>query len=74
MKNIYNNGKSVVSLCTKSAKISSTNAATGIAPTVGTYSSNFWALVKKGSYTNGASGVLYLYPKVDLTQASTLQV
>lgn len=69
---IYNNGKSVVSLCTKSAKISSTNSATGITPTVGTYSTNFWALVKKGSYTNGASGVLYLYPKVDLTQASTL--
>ena len=71
---IYNRGKSVVSVCTKAMKTISSSSMVATAPTVGVNAANFWGSVKKGSNTNGTSGVLYLYPKIDLTHAYTLHV
>lgn len=71
---IYNNGKTQYGLTPKAIKNTSTSSTVATAPSVGVYASNFWALVKKGTNTNGSSGMVYFYPKVDLTNATTLYV
>lgn len=71
---IYQGGKTVYGLTPKAIKNTSTSGTTATAPSMGVYATNFWALVKKGDNSGGSSGMVYFYPKVDLSNATTLYV